>query len=206
MIIYDISLNLDDKTAVYPGDPEVELHQEQTIETHGWNLTKISMGTHNSTHIDSLRHISDDGWGIDSIPLNKCLGKCKVLDLTHIQPGQSILRSHLEKFIISKDSIILLKTQNSKVVTKDYHSKIVSLNSEAAQFLVEKQVKAIGIDGLSIGNKETHKIILQKNILIYESLNLRQVEAGQYYFIGLPLKMKTEGSPVRAILIEGFSV
>ena len=66
MKIYDISVVLDKDTAVYPGDPGIEIHQVEKFTTNGWNLTKFSIGSHTGSHLDSPLHISDIGNGIDS--------------------------------------------------------------------------------------------------------------------------------------------
>ncbi len=206
MKIHDISDLLDKDVEVYPGDPGVEIQQIKNVSATGWNLTKFSMGSHTGTHLDSPMHISDDGIGIDSIPLHQCLGKSKVLDFTHIEYGKCISQADLEESDIQEEDIIIIKTRNSLTNNREFHSDSVSFDVDAAQYLVKKQIKAIGIDHFTIGSKEIHTTFLYNNVLIYESLNLLDIEAGQYYFIGLPWKIKTEGSPVRAILIENFDV
>jgi arylformamidase len=37
---------------------------------------------------------------------------------------------------------------------------------------------------------------------VFEGLDLREVSAGRYIFVGLPLRIKTDGAPARAILIS----
>ncbi|MHA1110206.1 MAG: cyclase family protein [Promethearchaeota archaeon] len=204
MKIHDISVLLDHDITVYPGDPGVEIEQVEKFRTDGWNVTKFSMGSHTGSHVDISLHISDTGIGIDSLPLQQCLGKCKVLDFTHIQYGKCISQVDIEGWDIQKNDIILIKTKNSSTNNREFRSDSVYPDVDASQYLVKKQIKAIGIDHFTIGPKEIHTAFLQNNILIYESLNLRKIEADEYYFIGLPLKLKTEGSPVRAVLIEDF--
>ena len=204
MKIHDISVLLDHDIVVYPGDPGVDIQQVENYATDGWNLTKFSMGSHTGSHVDTPLHISDTGIGIDSLPLQQCLGKCKVLDFTHIEYGKCISQVDLEGRDIQKDNIILIKTKDSLTNNREFRSDSVCPDVDASQYLVKKQIKAIGIDHFTIGPKEIHTAFLQNNILVYESLNLRNIEADEYYFIGLPLKLKTEGSPVRAVLIEDF--
>ena len=89
---------------------------------------------------------------------------------------------------------------------KEWRTDNIIMDVDAAKFLSELKVRAIGIDYLTIGPKETHEQLLNSYILVYESLNLEFIQAGDYYFIGLPLKISTEGSPVRAVLIEDFNL
>lgn len=99
--------------------------------------------------------------------------------------------------------MILFKTKNS--YSETFHSEFVYLSEEAAECLATADLKGVGIDGLGIEREQsehpTHKRLLEKDILIYEGLNLKDVEEGIYEFIGLPLKIgDVEASPVRAIL------
>jgi kynurenine formamidase len=54
---------------------------------------------------------------------------------------------------------------------------------------------------------EVHQILLQAKIVIVESLaNLDQIRQETVYFVALPLKIvDCDGSPVRAIAIEGWT-
>ena len=76
--------------------------------------------------------------------------------------------------------------------------------------LVERNVKLIGIDYLSIEvfhspDHAVHKALLGAEIVILEGLDLREVEAGDYELICLPLKYiggGGDGAPARTILIQ----
>ena len=67
----------------------------------------------------------------------------------------------------------------------------------------------MGVDYLSVGNPTTgnngdvHRTLLGANIILVETLNLVDVEAGEYNLICLPLKVAdAEASPVRAVLMR----
>lgn len=52
------------------------------------------------------------------------------------------------------------------------------------------------------GQKEVHKILLGKDVVILEGLVLKQVLPGTYFLAAQPLKMEgLDGSPVRPVLI-----
>ena len=80
----------------------------------------------------------------------------------------------------------------------------MDLSKDGAQYLVDKGIKAVAIDYLSIGPRDVHDVLLKNDVLVYETVNLTDIHPGKYFFIGLPLKIRTEGCPVRAILIENF--
>ena len=202
MKIIDISRLISKDMLIYPGDAPFKVEYVAKAESGGWNLTKFSMGSHSGTHVDTPRHISDEGTTIASLDLTKCMGTCLVLDVSQIPFGGLILPKHLESFPIKCDDIILLKTKSSDLDSPIFREDFVSLSAEGAKYLTHLGVKTVGIDYLSIGDRDAHEELLNHNVVVFENLRLAEVIAGTYQFIGLPLKMETEGAPVRAILIS----
>ena len=129
------------------------------------------------------------------------MGKCVVLDFTKIKKG--ITKNNLKNKKIQKNEIVLLKTKNKP--DKTYNYGFTYLEKSGAEYLVSKKVKAVGLDSLSVErsqpNYDTHKILLRNKIPIFEGLDLSKVKQGRYFFYGVPLKIKADGSPIRAVLI-----
>ena len=81
---------------------------------------------------------------------------------------------------------------------------------DAAQKLVDLGVKLVGIDYLSVekfGSEDfqTHITLLKNEVIIIEGLDLREVSAGDYELICLPLKIASgtgDGAPARTVLRE----
>ncbi len=61
MRIIDLSILIDERTPVYPGDPKQDIKQIATIEKEGWNEKRITFNSHFSTHIDAPFHMLKDG-------------------------------------------------------------------------------------------------------------------------------------------------
>ncbi|MDX1707817.1 MAG: hypothetical protein R3274_04410, partial [Desulfobacterales bacterium] len=84
----------------------------------------------------------------------------------------------------------------------------VALSPASAEWMVNRGVKLVGIDYLSIQmfadvEPVTHRTLLEAGVIIIEGLDLRQASPGNYELICLPLKLAgSEGAPVRAVLIE----
>lgn len=205
MRIIDISMPVRHGMKVYKNKEEKRpLFRNQSNYDYGSHYeTSVQMDLHTGTHMDAPLHMIQDGGTIDKVSLSKCMGSAKVLDFTHLDDG--ISEKDLRKKEIAKGDIILLKTRNSFEDT--FNFKFIYLKADGAKYLVKLGVKAIGIDALGIerDNKdhETHKAILGSGIPIIEGLVLKEVDEGDYEFIGLPLKLEgVEGSPLRAILID----
>lgn len=70
-------------------------------------------------------------------------------------------------------------------------------------------MRGVGIDSLGIERSQeghpTHKTLFNNSIIIVEGLRLKEVVEGEYFMVIAPLKLEgTDGSPARALLIDGF--
>ena len=105
-----------------------------------------------------------------------------------------------------------MKTRNSEFWSTPedgFRRDFTSITLATARLLAEAGIKLIGIDYLSIeapGSKEhpVHVTLLEKEIVILEGLDLREVPAGDYELACLPLKYvggTGDGAPARTVLI-----
>lgn len=203
MKIIDISLPIYSKMMIYPGNPKPEFFEIKTKTSY---ITKMILGTHTGTHIDSPRHILKNGQGVDKINLNKLIGQARVLNLIHSKISISL--EDLKKNNIKKGERILVKTKNSLRGFDKFYEDYIFLSPEAAKFLADKKIALFGIDSLSVKQKGSldnrpHTYLLKNNIPIFEGLDLSKIKPGNYFFIGLPLKLKDkDGAPSRVVLIK----
>ncbi len=143
---------------------------------------------------------------IDEIPLETYIGKVRILDVTNYN---TITKEVVEQFNIKEHERIIFKTGYCKYLYADtFYKDFPAIDYECAKYLVEKKVKMIGIDYLSIESYHStdfkvHKTILSNNIGVLEGLDLQNIECGEYDLIALPLKIKNgDGAPTRVILIK----
>jgi arylformamidase len=118
---------------------------------------------------------------------------------------------HLENCFEEGATRILFKTRNSDFWNDSdgqFHSDYTYISPEAARELIDHGIRLVGIDYLSVErfaseNFETHEILLASGVIIIEGLDLRQVSAGEYELICLPLKIADgsgDGAPARVVL------
>lgn len=205
----DISFPYFDGMAIYPNNPQYCCRKVSDLQGgDSCNVSEIAMGTHTGTHLDAPSHFIQNGMTIDELPLERINGKAKVLCIKETV----ITEECLKKYEIGKNDIIIFRTSNSNVfdgskVLESY----VTLDYEGAQYLVAQGVRMIGIDYMTIERpramreqgKSVHEIILGAGIPVLETLDLRNVEEGEYMLYCLPLKLAgADGSPVRAVMIR----
>lgn len=203
MKFIDISMEINENMLTYPNNPKPVIKRYAIIPKDKTNESIISIGSHSGTHIDSQLHIRNGGNASDKLPLESLYGECRILDLVDI--GNEIHREDLESFDIQAGEIILLKTENSKYQYNKFRQNFAHLKYDGAEYLVRRKIKTLGVDYLSVkkfgGDAEVHEILIN-NLTLFEGLYLKDVDPGSYIFLGLPLKIKCDGAPARAILVK----
>lgn len=208
MRIYDVSLTISEDMAIYGDDPAFELEPISRISHgDGANVSLLKMGSHTGTHIDAPFHFVEDGITIDQVPLDVLVGECFVCE-----PGSSgaVTASDLESCGLPEDCRrVLIKTSNSRLWEDNrFHTDYVYLDPDAAACLVDRGVRLVGVDYLSVdrfksGMHPTHLRLLSSGVVAIEGLDLRGVTPGTYLLACLPLKIKScDGAPARVVLIE----
>ena len=207
--IIDITLPISPALPVWEGDPPIMLERVADMNAGApCNISRLDCGVHTGTHIDAPLHFVANGTSVEQLDLDRFVGKCHVIELTG---DGRITASELESAMIPADCHrLLLKTTNSALWLKrplTFEHEFRALDHTAAQWCVDRGVKLIGVDYLSVesyhadvGNP-THKILLQAEIGIIEGLNLNDVVSGEYRLVCLPLKLVgSDGAPARVIL------
>jgi len=208
MRIYDITLTLSDEIPTWPGDPKFSMERFDKIEAgDNTNTTRFEMSAHTGTHVDAPYHFINHGKGVDQLSLKILTGRVYVLHLPNIDV---VTAADLEKADIPpRTRRLLIRTRNSEYWAKgvkEFRTDFVGLTADAADYLVKRGVKLVGVDYLSVApykqSRPTHEILLRANVIIVEGLNLAEVAQGRYMLYCLPLKLKgADGAPARAILI-----
>ena len=174
---------------VYPGDMPPTYERVKSIERDNYNLTNISLGVHNGTHIDAPRHFIASGKAIHELDLSIFYGKCTVLEYDGIVGESEVKRA--------------LKNCHDRLLLKGK----CELSESGARALAKSHVKLIGVESQSVGNSEhpqiIHVILLEKEIIPLEGLNLSAVSPGDYLLCAFPINLEdSDGAPVRAVLID----
>lgn len=211
MRMHDISLTLSADLPVWPGDPAVSIDRVKKIEEGAnSNVSEIHMRVHSGTHIDAPVHfLNESDQAVESISLDILVGFCAVVEVP--PEANEITREVLEGLYLPQGSKrILFKTRNSnywKEGVREFQPDFVGIDEGAANYLVEKGYKLVGLDYLSISpykrSRPTHEAFLKAGVVLLEGVDLSRVGEGYYSIFCLPLKLKgSDGAPARVILIE----
>ena len=79
--LIDLSHPLEHGQLNFPFDPKIAVVVHNTVASIGYNITQISMSTHQGTHLDVPYHFYDDGKTVDQMPLDRFYGPAVLVDL-----------------------------------------------------------------------------------------------------------------------------
>lgn len=204
MKLIDITVPLDANLPVYPGNTPFTLEAIKRIATgDSSNVSTLHMSAHSGTHVDAPSHFFDGRPGADALSLELLIGRARVLEVTsHHGIGPNELSG-----VASEDIRVLLKTPNSRLWRSPrFHADYVGVTEAGARFVVERGVKVLGVDYLSVeeykkSGAPAHHVLLGGGTIVIEGLDLSEVEPGTYEMFCLPLRVVgSDGAPARVVL------
>lgn len=201
----DVSRTLTNGIIHWPTDPPFRWQRKADITGPGTtNVSEIATSVHIGTHIDAPLHFIADGRDIAEVPLDKLCGPATVV---HMLAERDVEVEDLESAKLRRNESVLFRTANERLWEKgEFDEDYFGLSADAAMWLVDHEVCAVGVDYLSVDNyrsksQPSHYALLGNGIIIIECLDLSQVDPGRYEMVALPLKIAgSDGAPARVIL------
>ena len=185
----------------FPDNPSIEIDTIMDVEKGDiCTLSAIRMGSHTGTHIDAPIHFLPGGAGAEEVPLDNLIGPARVIE---IKDPDAVKAEELRVHNLGVRERLLFKTSNSERCwkTSQFVPGFLSIAEDAASYLAGLNTLVVGIDYLSAGSPETHRILLGAGVVILEGLNLTGISQGRYELLCLPLKiLGGDGAPARALL------
>lgn len=210
MTIYDLSVPLGNEIPTYPGDPVIEIRDWFSLDQGDpANVSLLRFGAHTGTHVDAPAHFIDGAARVESLDLGVLIGEAHVVEVP--EDRRSIDEAFVNHHCPPDAHRIVFKTRNSAFWNESstrFREDYTYLELEAARQLVERRIKLIGVDYLSIEQfgqegHPTHLALLSQGVIILEGLNLTGILPGRYELICLPLRIRSgkgDGAPARAVL------
>jgi kynurenine formamidase len=190
---------------------------------------RFDASEHGGTHMDAPIHFVAHGKTVDQVQLPQLIGPAVVIDVSSRALGNPDYRVVLADFAaweqahgtIPEQAIVLIRTgyarfwphaerylgtsERGKAAVAKLH--FPGLDREAARWLVEHRwIKAVGLDTASIdyGQSslfESHQILSQRGIPIFENVNLvDQLPVTGATVVALPMKIEGgSGAPLRIV-------
>lgn len=211
-MLHDVSVLLRPGMPTWPGEPGPRLEVLKSIgRGDPDNVRSLSMGIHTGTHVDAPEHFIAGARTSDRLPLDAMVGPCLVVE---VAGDPDVSAAALEALFPAGRPVperLLFRTRNSTGPSPvwnhgTFQSGYAAVAADAARWLVDRRVRLVGVDYLSVEpfqSKQhvTHRTLLGADVVVIEGLDLRRVAPGPYTLHCLPLLLEgAEGAPARVVL------
>ena len=213
--LIDLSHPLEHEQLGFPSAPKVTVTAHNTLALDGYNLARISMGTHQGTHLDVPYHFFDDGKTMDQMPLERFYDPAVLVDLA---PGSCLaagtpivpkmFEPHADKF--HRGAKVIYRTGWHRTFgTPEHLTDFPTLTVESARWIADYRIGLLGMDTPTPSTdwKNVHLALLNKDVgmVIVEGLTGLDKLPERFTFVGFPLNIKGgDGSPIRAVAVVDF--
>ena len=218
----DLSQTLEEQMPNFPTHAKFFHNLWDNYALGGRSLSyQLVVHEHNGTHVDAPAHFLKNASQeahvtIERVPLNQLLGRGVRVDCRDLKAGEYVSKERLEDWeashgAIEAGDIVLFDFGWSanwalRPNAQNYLENWPGVSFDTAEYLLAKQVAAIGVDTLSpdppeaLRTQPIHPLVLEEQVLIIENLcNLDQLP-DFFIFLALPLKIREgSGSPIRAV-------
>ena len=208
MAVHDISLAIEPGLPTWPTSEGFRIRRAMRVAAGDpANVSIVEMDVHTGTHVEAPLHFLDGTDALEAVELDRFVGPAQVVEVA----GPAVTADGLAGLAIPPGTArLLVKTGNSARWAAGwgaFDERYVALTRDAAQWVVERGIRLIGIDHLSIeqfdDGGETHRILMRAGVVILEGLNLHGIDPGAYTLVAAPIRLAgTEAAPARALLID----
>jgi kynurenine formamidase len=224
--IIDLSYAISDKLVPWPGDDKAfEAKINATVVKQGYLTRSFWMLEHYGTHLDAPAHFPPGKLTVDEIPAKDLFGPAVVLDVRKESETNADYRLSPDKITewerkhgrVPSGAIVLLRTGWAErwPDVKRYRNQddkgvmhFPGFSVESAKMLIERKVRGIGCDTLSIdygGSKDfaVHKAVLGANLYQLENLaDLSSLPESGAFLVVAPIKLEGgSGGPSRVFAL-----
>jgi kynurenine formamidase len=193
-----------------------------TKPPYSYRVTGFTLCDHSNTHVDAINHVVDapDARSVDQLPIEWFMAPGVWFDFSHKEPSSYITRADVEEAIektgvtIKPQSVVLYHTGWYRKWKQpfDYIRGYPGVDREAIEYLNDLGAISVGADAPSIDShhevavvreQPAHIVCREREILNIENLaHVDMIPAHEFWFIGLPLKIKgASGSPFRGMAL-----
>lgn len=218
MKVIELSHPIHDGMPTFPvaWHPYVEVTQLGRHGIEARETRKITIGTHTGTHVDAPLHFIPGGAPVDALPLDLLCGPAQLLDMGPWEEKQAFDMDYFEANLGDRvlPRLVLRFRFSHLWGTQAYFTRNPYLTAAAAQWLVDKGVRLLGMDLPQVDSADhgrgcsqdspNHRIMLGQGCYFVENLtNLDQIEGDTFEWIVAPLRLRGgDGATCRSLAVE----
>jgi arylformamidase len=183
-------------------------------------ISVLSILVHNGTHIDAPRHMLEQGYPVDQIPLAQVAKEGVLINLPNKGPNSTVsVKDILDSGVeLGPNRIAVINTGWTETMwgKPEFWTQMPYLEAGVGELMAKKGVPAVAIDvfpekalwrGVKLDPGEVwvanHLALFEKGIpLIQFVTNMSQLAGKRFVLVALPLKIKGgDASPARVVAL-----
>jgi kynurenine formamidase len=200
-MLIDVSMTIERGSVFRLGTPAVEIASRRFYhESEGeYESTMISFSAHTATHVDLV-------FVEKRIDPRRMIGTGKLIDVTRVSGGGIRLDDIKYQVEIEGGDFVFFRTDWSQFFGTMKYYDHPELSLEVVQWLVSKNINAVGIDALGLGRDRRHgeydRLLARNDIFVIENLaNLSAIPKKKFKTYCFPLKIEnTDAIPARVVV------
>lgn len=163
---YELSHPWGYNTPTWPGYEDVKIERITNHAKHGVMTQKIITVMHASTHVNAPIHLIPGGESVGHLAMDRFFGSGVILSVPKGK-WEQVTPADLEKATprIAPDDIVIINTGWHKKFSdsQEYFGHGPGLSKAAAEWLVAKQVKLVGVDTAAIDHPMATSLAAHRN-------------------------------------------
>ena len=192
--IIDLTKVLDQNLCIYSdgtySDPPLEIEAWCSVQSQGYKVSRVSLGTQCGTHIDAPSHFTEGGAELGALPVEALMGKYCLLDL------DDVLRRGKPKFDYQDEPILFLKSNAGIKISEKAFNDLLSLPCRVWVIVYDVSIRGRDVFHFNRTLAQAGKYLVEN----VDEQAAMQVKSGGEIF-ALPLNLvSTSGAPCRVVV------
>ena len=213
-IIY-LSPRVSHEAPVWPGDEPFSIAPRWSIDSgDAVTVGTVTTTAHIGAHIDAPAHIVGSAPSIEATPLDACVGRCLIVDVSDLvdrssDPHRPAPVERVRERVLGHtrgETIERLLLRHYAEQPSGWHPALPGIEPELVEWFAAQRGRLLGVDLASFDPAEckdllAHRAGIAGGFVLLEGLDLSAAPEGEAELIALPLPWAgADASPVRAVL------
>jgi kynurenine formamidase len=201
-MLIDISMPITPGVVFRLGTPPVEIAPQKFYhESEGeYESLILSLPAHTATHVDLV-------FPEKRIEPERMIGHGTLIDVTRVSGRDIQLEEITHHVAIETGDFVFFRTDWSQYVGTETYYDQPELSRDVVEWLISKQVNAVGIDALGLGRGRRHgeydRLLMGQDIFVIENLtNLCAIPSKRFRTYCFPLNIEHIDAIPARVMVE----
>jgi kynurenine formamidase len=190
--IIDLTKLLDENLDIYAedgySDPPLLIEPWCVVQSQGYKVSRVSLGTQCGTHIDAPSHFFEGGADLGALPVDALMGKYFLLDLDEVARNG--------KFDYQGEPILFLRSSSGAEISEDVFKSLLAFPCRVWVIIYDIHIFGRDVFYFNRALAEAGKYLVEN---VDEQAAMRVKNGGEIFALPLNLVF-TSGAPCRVVV------